>query len=335
MPILCSELDVDALRARRERAIANPLEAGAVLSPSAPSLDTFSHTPSPGNVFSRNEQQVADDSPNPLRPPIERLRDVCSSQSGFSSLSFRLLEPFGDAAPDRWAHVWRVEVTEGEEVLGIVVLKLLVEALFRLTDDTSGYWQPAEEGVKAELAAYKAFRAVQGRDVPHLYGAFSFRMPWSEQVVGFVLEDLSPAAENIYNYLEDRKEAGDLETVEQIDGITSASNHLVHRLQRLGITSFEASPGDVQVFSSSSHPPQVAWLDFGQTQPASVFAARHAEMHGKLVEEGGSGLPAWQHMDEYHLGSVFRFFSPVTYSAWVRMEMERKEGCLYLGRPGP
>lgn len=38
---------------------------------------------------------------------------------------------------------------------------------------------------------YAAFRSLQGRDVLICYGFYRFRVPWGEDVVGIVLEDLS------------------------------------------------------------------------------------------------------------------------------------------------
>jgi hypothetical protein len=99
------DVDLDALTARRQCALAHPLEAGDSLSPSGPSLDPSAITPAPNDPLCLHEQDIATQSPNPYRPPNSRLRDLLSRTPLPSSLRFELNEP-RRADEDRWAQVW-------------------------------------------------------------------------------------------------------------------------------------------------------------------------------------------------------------------------------------
>jgi hypothetical protein len=148
----CDSDEERELEARRQRALAKPLRADDVLVPSASSLDPRSITPSPSESISRREQDIAAQSPNAYRPPNSRLRDLVSRDPPPPSLHFVLNAPLGTVGANRWAQVWRATAKEGDELVGPVVVKLLVETLFP-DDPDDDWWQPAEEAVRAELAA--------------------------------------------------------------------------------------------------------------------------------------------------------------------------------------
>lgn len=226
-------VDQDALRVRRERALANPLQVGDSLAPSGPPLDLLSITPSSNDALSLHGQAIAAQSPNPYRPPISRLRDLVSRILPSRSLHFKLGEPIR-AGSGKWAQLWKATALRGEERTGPVVAKLLAEAPFP-QPLWEGWWKLANDSAQAETAAcvppslsardridylshsYKAFRFVQGRDVPHHYGTFLFEMPWGESVYGVVLEDLSDSSVSLSQYCAAHKaESTTIDEIEEI-----------------------------------------------------------------------------------------------------------------------
>jgi hypothetical protein len=146
------DLDRPAIAVRREHALADPLKAGDSLSPSGPSLDPSAITPAPNDPLSLHEQDIASQCPNPYRPPNSRLRDLLSRDPLPSSLRFTLDKSLC-TGEDSWSQVWQATARRGDEEVGPVVVKLLVEALFP-THWEQRWWQPAEEAVEAELVAY-------------------------------------------------------------------------------------------------------------------------------------------------------------------------------------
>jgi hypothetical protein len=151
-----ADIDFTALDALRKRALIKPLRADDSLAPTGPPLNLLAVTPPPSFTPSPEAQQIASESPNPCRPPLSRLRDLVSGPSVPPSLHFVAIEPLGGAGKDRWAQAWRAVAMEGDEVVGPVVVKLLVESLFPRPEEwpIDDWWQPAAKGVEAELAAY-------------------------------------------------------------------------------------------------------------------------------------------------------------------------------------
>ncbi|GAA5904738.1 hypothetical protein JCM6882_008361 [Rhodosporidiobolus microsporus] len=321
--MLVQSLDVFALQTRRERALAHPLHEGDILSPSGPALDFAAVTPLPSSLTAA-DAAVAAESPNPYRPANLDLRDLVIQPGGWRRLSFRLVKGIC-VGEDSWAQVWRVEVLQEGRMIGTAVLKLLVEALFWQRWPT-GVWQPASEAEEAELRAYTAFRPVQGRDVPHCYGAFSFTMPWGETVTGVVLEDLTSGGDVIYGHCEDEQAAGRYKKVEEVDELISTLYHTIHRLQRLGITGFALRPGDVLVFPSSScERLRLVILDFGATTTAQEYSKRHAQLEKRV-----GGMGPWQSEDEIRIEALFQGLLPHAGLKWHEMELRRDREKLHM-----
>lgn len=50
---------------------------------------------------------------------------------------------------------------------------------------------------------------MQGRQIPHCYGAFRFEMPWGTTATGFLLEDLTPIAQSLRRLSDEEGEVYD------------------------------------------------------------------------------------------------------------------------------
>ncbi|GAA6029858.1 hypothetical protein JCM8097_001082 [Rhodosporidiobolus ruineniae] len=314
--------EVKSLQERRQRALALPLVPDAVLAPTAPPLQLEALTPTANDfdAFSSPAISLALESPNPYRPFKHALRSVVSRRSGWRSRRFRLFDGLclNKSSP---AQVWRVEVSSDGEVLGMAVLKLVVEAIFSGLLVDSGEWTPACEAVKSELRAYAALRPVQGRDVPHCYGAFPFLHPSGEAVAGILLEDLSTTAVPASPYCKREREAGRLQSANEIDPLVAATFCTLHRLQRLNVARFKLGAFDVLILdsSSSSGSPHLVFLDFTPTISGDEAARIEAEDRAKSPL-----TKPWQALDEYKVNHLMKRLVPDVWAEWFSRELEEK-----------
>ncbi|GAA6037879.1 hypothetical protein JCM8097_005083 [Rhodosporidiobolus ruineniae] len=317
--MLLSAVDLTALQHRRKQALAAPLVPGTVLAPSGPPLHLSAITPSREDIVAlpTGTLEFVVASTNPYRPPLADLRSIVTSASGPRSLRLRLLRLLC-GGEDSWTQVWQAEATSNGKKLGKVVVKLVAEALFPdWTED--GFWQPANEAVEAESRAYSAFRPVQGRDVPHCYGAFSFEMPCGEFVTGLLLEDLSESSKRVITHCREEREAGSYASLDQVDLLMDTAYRQLHRLQELGVTSLDLSPGDLLVLNSSdrlSSLMHLVYLDFGGTKDADTLDRELRQREEEMQRE----LGPWQGIDELLLQQLFVDLVPDAASEWMSRE---------------
>jgi hypothetical protein len=109
----------------------------------------------------------------------------------------------------------------------------------------------------------------------------------------------------------------------------SSTFALLHRLRCLGITRFELSPGDLQVFKSSSpQDPRLLLLDFGQATTVDEFKKERAKYESYLPPEERS---PWQTEDEERVLSLYnRFFKDVL-NEWMVEETKAHRAGTFLG----
>ncbi|GAA5822018.1 hypothetical protein JCM11251_004827 [Rhodosporidiobolus azoricus] len=317
------DLDIVALQKRRDHAMSRPLREGDILTPSGPALNPSAITPLL-SALSARDAVLADEPPLPYRSPNVRLRDLAVEPGRWRHLSFRLVDGLC-VGPDSWAQVWQVDVLEAGRSIGQAVLKLLAQALFWLDYPRDDFWIPADEASDAEAQAYILFGPLQGRDVPHCYGNFSFTLPWGESATGFVLEDLSPYGTELIDHCDDARDRGAYQTADEADPLITSAYHTLHRLQQLGVTAFELSPGDIHVLHTSpSDLPRVVFSDFGMTQPSGPYAEKHEAFD---AEHDGQMGP-WQADDETRLQILLQRLLGEAGYEWH--EREQKEDHLRL-----
>ncbi|GAA5857377.1 hypothetical protein JCM5353_006581, partial [Sporobolomyces roseus] len=251
-------------------------------------------------------------SPNPLRPVNESL--LRRLEQSPSNLEIKLLKTL-QSGTEKWSQVWTATVEGEGKVYGNVIVKLLVESLYPYPE---GSWVAEEVEVfdwwsakwfeSREARAYAAFRSLQGRDVPICYGFYRFRVPWGEDVVGIVLEDLSDPKiavtfEDCYKF--NMAKPGKL-TVEGIDPIVSRILGTQRRLQDSELVDFGFGPTDVLVLNTTTEAePHIVFLDFGDHRTKEIIIkfftpkeADHSEPtdganYGRMVEDGIGAKQAW------------------------------------------
>ncbi|GAA5971857.1 hypothetical protein JCM11641_001541 [Rhodosporidiobolus odoratus] len=308
-------------RQQRAQAAAHPLRPSDTLAPSSPTIDPRAITTTPGDLahIARAEEQACSASTNPPRPVNLRLRNLVTYKTGWRSLRLRLRRQICGGNPS-WAQVWTATALEGEVKLGSVVVKLLAEALFP-DDWPEATWRSAAESEEAELRAYAAYRSLQGRDVPHCYGGFSFAVPWGDTVTGIVLEDLDEVSSDICEYCEERIEHVQLQDRKDIRPLVTTAYSTLHRLQGLGVGGYyHLDPGDIRILhSSTTSETHLVFLDFGQTRPVDYLARIHAEANAKEHH-----YEPWQADDEGALEKLLRQVLGSVVDEWVELEAEER-----------
>ncbi|GAA6032552.1 hypothetical protein JCM8097_004812 [Rhodosporidiobolus ruineniae] len=259
---------LDALRAARLPALADPLEKGVVLDWAGPNLypDTLPPREYPLNDY-------PEPTPNPPRPLLHPLLALNSPSHGAPGWSLRLLEALREGS-DRWSQVWRCEASynrgdQGEPV-GTVVLKLRQQSLFPEPADRpsvpatdSWNWYPAAHLAKREAHAYSVLRPYQGRDIPLCYGFYFFHLPSGERVVAAVLEDLSETTRRLSQHLH-REVAGRRLNIDTALPLAVSAFRLQYRLQSQGLIDLCHHPSDFLLLRDGSSPPSLIALSFGR-----------------------------------------------------------------------
>ncbi|GAA5896736.1 hypothetical protein JCM6882_005023 [Rhodosporidiobolus microsporus] len=298
--------------------------------------------------------ETVTDSPMPRRPLDHILIAALTafpSPGRSSNLSIRLVSSVRIGVP-LWSQVWVGEVEKDGRRVGEVVVKFLVEALFpfprgeEVRRAAEQYdWRSGRELATAEARAYAAFRPVQGRDVPYCYGVGSFRMPWGEEALGLLLEDLSEKAKT----LQAANAWDDMENVQadEIDGLVHFSSTFFllsqnltnlpqicrlfetqRRLQDLGVVQFEATHTNILVLKETQdiNDPKVVFLDFGTTISAADHR-RFLHVEAEWARQQGFGYEVaeddWRGGDEAHLETwLYELFGDAM-AEWRAMENRR------------
>ncbi|GJN89798.1 hypothetical protein Rhopal_002787-T1 [Rhodotorula paludigena] len=251
---------------RGQRASAAPLATGDVLRPLASALNPDAVAwPTPGSSAEELQRQ-ATGTPNEQRLALEDLLAAVKSTEGWRSVTFRLTEPLVHGN-GRFSQVWRAVAGVRGHECGPVVVKILAEALWRPKEDLGAleWWYSLEDRINSENHAYSALRPLQGRDVPHCYGSFSFSMPWGEAAVGFVLEDLLQVAKP-FEHLCKRELAQIRPSLKQLQ-----------RIFALNVTSTHTDPArNIFVLRSAALPPlKYIFAGFGRTAPLDEAQREH------------------------------------------------------------
>ncbi|GAA5989362.1 hypothetical protein JCM11641_004198, partial [Rhodosporidiobolus odoratus] len=290
--------------------LAAPLEADDLLSPTSPTLLL--------DALSPGKKSNDSPSPAPYRPANLNLLNLVETRSGWRSMSLRLVRPLW-AGANEWAQVWVADVEQRGHLLGRVVLKLLVEALFWEPDEMSP-WIPAGQSMTAELKAYAALCPVQGQDVPHCYGAFRFSMPWGETAPGIILEDLTNTATPSWGFLRDQR--NEL-TVQSIDSFMCAAHVLLHRLQGLGVAEFDIEALDLLLVNPPSLPePTFVLVDFGQAVDARSFR----DQHEANIKKYDLFWKPWQSHADYKLQNHIEAACGEVVVNWREYERKQRRG---------
>ncbi|GAA5986884.1 hypothetical protein JCM10908_000939 [Rhodotorula pacifica] len=245
------------------------------------------------------------------------------SRSGWRSLRIHLIELIigGDGMP---AQAWRAEVVVRSKVIGQVVLKLIVDELRPIFD----FELPIDKGdaairETAELRAYERMQHLQGRAIPHFYGAPRFTMPWGNEVTGLLLEDLKPVSEPLHVFCERNVDV--LQSAKEIDPLARACFDYVHRAQEAGIARLELRVTDLVVLNSSSpERPVVVGFDF-----ASTMAAEEFEADWKSTSDAERAEEPWQSRDEGDMVNALRRAVGLAVSRWIRDLAETDPKYLY------
>ncbi|GAA6052272.1 hypothetical protein JCM3770_007413 [Rhodotorula araucariae] len=232
--------------AEAQRAIANALGTRHVLRPSSSTLDS--------SITSRGEDAprfTGDRAhpPNELRPVNRRLLDAVCSPSGWKAVSFRLTDSLR-VGHMQFSQVWGAEVYLEGNRIGRVVLKIVSEALYPPFPTFGEREYSPSERVANGMLAYSALISLQGRDIPHCYGAFRFEMPWGDDAVGFVLEDLHEFGELLCGFVE--REQDKLQTVEALHRVMRPSFHQLHRIFALNVGKVRVHTSDIFVLRDST-----------------------------------------------------------------------------------
>ncbi|GAA5901667.1 uncharacterized protein JCM6883_000357 [Sporobolomyces salmoneus] len=212
-------------------------------------------------------------SPNPLRPlNSDLLRALGQARDGLG-LELTLIKEI-QGKEDHWSQVWTCDVQVNGKTLGTIVAKFLVQSLFPFPQDTPHLlgkyrWKPAVEIARREAQAYAAFRdSAQGVDVPWCYGFYRFRMPWGEEVIGILLEDLSEphVAQTIAHCVGSNVAEYGEPGVEAVDALILNAFLTQRRLQDREIIHFRSEPSDILILAteSSNGDPHIVFLDFGE-----------------------------------------------------------------------
>ncbi|GAA5918655.1 hypothetical protein JCM8208_004055 [Rhodotorula glutinis] len=307
MPDLVPPPEVFVPNERALVALAIPLDTDLVLRPTSPPLRLDMLSPA---VDSRTTRTDTDqparpvDSPNPLRPVNRSLLDAARTRSGWRSAALRLVEGL-HVGHGKYAQVWTADVDIDGRKSGRVVVKLFADALWPLPHDLHHFWRPVEQRVESELQAYASLSPLQGRDVPHCYGAYKFEMPWGDIAVGVVLEDLSEIAEPLVDFANRKK-----------DGLLSDVSSAYDTALDVG----EVQPRRENLYvlrSSTASKPHVVFSGFSWSESAE-------EGHREFAAECPDHVYRWR--DEGLLSGIWHALTDYRLD-WYS-EMERRESGL-------
>ncbi|GJN89702.1 hypothetical protein Rhopal_002689-T1 [Rhodotorula paludigena] len=302
---------------RGQRASAAPLQPGSVLRPLAGALHPNAVAwPTPGSAAEELQRQ-ATGSPNEQRLVHGGLLRTVKSAEGWRDLTFRLTEPLvhGDG---RFSQVWRAAAGVSGQVCRHVVVKFIADALWRPKEDLGplDWWYSLEDRIKSENHAYSALRPLQGRDVPHCYGSFSFDMPWGEPAVGFVLEDLLQVAEPVENRC--KRDAAQLQGIHDWHRLAGPSLRQLQRIFALNVTSThtDAARNIFVVHNTPTSNPKLVFAGFGRTAPLDKAQRKH---EAKYPGHSVAGMD-----DHWLAGSWARLMGDRTlyyeWKGWARTE---------------
>ncbi|GAA6002928.1 hypothetical protein JCM10207_001901 [Rhodosporidiobolus poonsookiae] len=303
-----------ALRARRRRALDEPLEEDLELAWDGPNLfpDALPPPRYPHN-------STPHPSPNPPRPLCSTLLDPRSPSQGGQGWNLRLIESLQEGE-DEWSQVWRCAVLSpaaGELPAITVVLKLRQESLFpppshqpSNPDVDSWNWTPAKHLVERESEVYSRARSLQGRDLPLCYGFYTFTLPDGEQAIGLILEDLSDNAEPLSDSLEDAA-AEDKLTVENTLSILSAAYSIQSRLHDCNILAVGILLHNILMLDNPfASQPRVVFLGSGGTSQTLELVLRVREVGNAHSKEIGTWKASyadwsWRESDQFFLLGAF------------------------------